>query len=111
MLQAGLEPATAMLAPLRNTNMVDVHLYLISEFADELCVIVVCFNHFCLPASKVRRTLDKVWPERSLRQEHILWLQIHLSNHLIRHLRETQTHIIVLHILSSLQNSRELNAI
>lgn len=111
MLQAGLKPATAMLAPLRNTNLVDVHLYLISEFADELCVVVVCFNHFCLPASKVRRTLDKVWPERSLRQEHILWLQIHLSNHLIRHLRETQTHIIVLHILSSLQNSRELNAI
>lgn len=86
MLQAGIEPANAMLAPLRTTNLADVNLYLVSEFADELCVVVVSFDHFCFPTSKVRSTLNKVWPERSLRQEHILWLQIHLSNHLIRHL-------------------------
>lgn len=66
-----------------------VNLYLISEFADELCVIVVSFDNFGLPASQVRCTLDKVWPERALSQEHILWLQIHLSDHLICNLKKT----------------------
>lgn len=60
--------------------------YLISQFADELSVVVVCFDDLCLAAGKVGGTLDEIGPQGTLGQENLLWLQIHLSNHFICHL-------------------------
>lgn len=61
-------------------------LYLVSEFADELRVVVVSFDDISLAAGQVRCALDQVGSERALRQIHILRLQVHLANHLVRHL-------------------------
>ena len=60
--------------------------YLISEFADELSVIVVCFDNLCLAAGKMRGTLNEIGPQGTLGQENLFWLQIHLSDHFICHL-------------------------
>lgn len=60
--------------------------YLISEFADELGVVVVCFDDLGLAARKMRGALNEIGPQGALGQENLFWLQIHLSNHLICHL-------------------------
>lgn len=60
--------------------------YLISEFTDELGVIVVCFDDICLATGKMRGTLNEIWPQGTLGQENLLWFQIHLSDHFICHL-------------------------
>lgn len=60
--------------------------YLISEFADELGVVVVCFDDLCLAAGEMRGAFNEVGPQGALGQENLFWLQIHLSYHFIRHL-------------------------
>lgn len=60
--------------------------YLISEFADELCVVVMCFDDLCLAAGKMRGALNEIGPQGTLGEENLLWLQIHLPNHFVCHL-------------------------
>lgn len=60
--------------------------YLISEFADELSVVVVCFDDLCLAAGNMRGALDEIRPQGALGQENLFWLQIHLPYHFICHL-------------------------
>lgn len=60
--------------------------YLISEFTDELSVVVVRFDDVCLAASKMRGTLNEVRPQGALGQENLFWFQIHSFNHFIGHL-------------------------
>lgn len=60
--------------------------YLISEFADELSVVVVCLDDLCLAAGKMRSAFNEVRPQGTLGQENLFWLQIHLSYHFICHL-------------------------
>lgn len=65
-------------------------LHLVSEFADELGVVVVCFDDVRFAAGEMRGALDEIRPQGTLGQEDLLWFQIHLSNHFIRHLEGIQ---------------------
>lgn len=60
--------------------------YLVSEFADELGVVVVRFDDVGLAAGQVGGALDQIGPQGSLGQQHLLRLQVHLADHLVRHL-------------------------
>lgn len=44
------------------------------------------FDDVSLATGQVRRALDQVGSERALRQVHVLGLQVHLTDHLVRHL-------------------------
>lgn len=61
-------------------------LYLISEFADELSVIVVRFDDIRFATRNMRGTLNEVRPQGTLGQENFFWFQIHFANHFICHL-------------------------
>lgn len=60
--------------------------YLISEFADELSVVVVRFDDLSLATGKMRGTLNEIGPQGTLGQENLFRLQIHFSYHFICHL-------------------------
>ncbi|TNN69800.1 hypothetical protein EYF80_020032 [Liparis tanakae] len=60
--------------------------YLISEFADELSVIVMRFDEFRLAAGKMRGALNEIGPQGTLGQENLFRLQIQLSYNFICHL-------------------------
>lgn len=61
--------------------------YLISKFADQLGVIVVCFDDLCFATGQMRCALDEVRPQGSLGQKDLVWIQVHLSDHFVGHLR------------------------
>lgn len=61
--------------------------YLISKFADQLGVIVVCFDDLCFATGQMRGALDEVRPQGSLGQKDLVWIQVHLSDHFVGHLR------------------------
>lgn len=61
-------------------------LYLVSQFADELGVVVVCFDDVSFATGQMRGTLDEIRPQGPLSKEDLLRLQIHLSDHLVRYL-------------------------
>ena len=80
-------------------NCVCARVYLISEFADEFGVVVVRLDERRLAAGHLGGALDEVGPQGALGQEDLLWLQVHLPNHLVGYLHtQNMSSKIILYI-------------